>query len=72
MAGFKGWLKNAKMSNDPEGDLIYDLKDDSRLPRRIASKEQLASYMRTRRACPEALEALDEVWRRFEAETSAD
>ena len=62
---WRQWLAAAKVTDDPEGDFIVDSRDDARMPD-ITTKAELRQYLRTRQACQEAMDAVPEVWRRFE------
>jgi hypothetical protein len=64
---FLDWLAVATVTDDPPGDLIDDLRRDTRKPADIPSRAELRRYLRLRRACREALRTVPAVWRRFEA-----
>jgi hypothetical protein len=64
---FLAWLAVANVTDDPAGDLIDDLRRDTRKPADIPSRAELRRYLRLRRACREAIRAVPTVWRRFEA-----
>lgn len=61
---FNAWLADAVVTDDIPGDLIGDMKHDSDMPE-IRSKKALRAYLRSCHACPEAMGAVDEAWRRF-------
>jgi hypothetical protein len=64
---FLEWLATAIVTDDPTGDLVDDLRRDPRKPADIESAVALRSYLRTRRACREAIAVVPKVWRRYEA-----
>jgi hypothetical protein len=63
------FLLRARVTNDPEGDLIADMRDDLRrhgaMPRLFPNIEALRAYLYSRNACPGALDAAPGVWRRY-------
>jgi hypothetical protein len=61
---FFDWLLVARATDDAEGDPVFGLRRDGRLPR-VSSLRDLRGYMRCRGACREALEAAPGVWRRY-------
>jgi hypothetical protein len=67
MLDFRDWLVKARVTDDLAGDLVSDLRSDSRLPAGIKSAEELRSYLRSRGACQEALDAVLIVWKRYES-----
>jgi hypothetical protein len=62
---FVVWLDVVRLTDDPEGDLVFDLRRDRQLPPAISSLTDLRSHMRSRGACREALEAAPGVWGRY-------
>jgi hypothetical protein len=64
---FLDWLATAPVTDDPVGDLVDDLRRDTRKPVDIESPEALRRYLRSRRACREALAVVAAVWSRYEA-----
>ena len=71
MSSLRAWVKTARITDDPAGDLIQDMQGDVKgyqngeLPNAIGELEE---YLLYRRACQGALEALPEVWRRYRGE----
>ena len=63
------WLACARLTDDPEGDLIADMRGELRrgveLPALFANKAELHSYLISRSACQGALNAVPGVWRRY-------
>lgn len=63
------WLTRARITDDPEGDLIEDMRSDMRLgvpiPRLFANAEEMHCYLVSRGACSEALACVPRVWRRY-------
>jgi hypothetical protein len=62
----QAWLKVARATDDPEGDLIEDMRRDKNLPRLFSNIGQMRSYLRQKRACQGALNAIPRVWRRLQ------
>jgi hypothetical protein len=58
------WLKRARATDDPEGDLVADLRRSPDL-RDFGSMQDLWGFLALRGACPEALDAVPGVWRRY-------
>lgn len=67
MDRFSDWLKVARATENPEGDLVGDMRRDRKLPDHFESADRLSIYLLCRGACPEALEAVPGVWRRYES-----
>jgi hypothetical protein len=62
------WLKHARTTDDPAGDLIADMKADRNLPlRNVTSFGALRSYLISKNACHGAIEAAQVVCRRYRA-----
>jgi hypothetical protein len=51
------WLVRARITDDPAGDLIADMRGDRNLRRDLTSLEGLRAYLRSRNACHEATRA---------------
>jgi hypothetical protein len=67
---FWHWATRAEATDDPAGDLIFDLRRDyltgnSRNFPRIHNLGELKDYLETQGACHGALAAAPKVWRRF-------
>lgn len=63
---FAHWLHKQTKRNDPVGDLARDAAQDRTFPVDTSSGPKLRSYMRSCRACDEAIETLEEAlaeWR---------
>jgi len=67
---FRHWLRAMKVrSEGPLGDLVEDVIADREFP--IRSKDGLATYekyLRSKRACREAIRALRSAWARYQRE----
>jgi len=63
---FSDFLKQAKVTDNPTGDLIGDLKLDRTRPDDFASPARLRGHMHLRSACPEALRMVPAVWKRYQ------
>jgi hypothetical protein len=63
--GFNDWLKVARVTDDPAGDLIGDMKGDRTFPAVVRGRAPLARYLSSQGACAEAKEALSVVWARY-------
>jgi hypothetical protein len=69
MATFKQWLARARITDDPEGDLVSDLRREQRIGKlpdsALVSPRAMQGYIRLRGGCDGAIEAVPGVWRRF-------
>lgn len=61
----KAWLANARITDDPVGDVIADLKRDPNVPRLFHNAEEMRNYIRSRQGCREAIAAVSAVWKRY-------
>jgi hypothetical protein len=62
------WLVRARITDDPEGDLIDDMRSELRrhiLPGSFSTENDLRGYLAGRGACREALAAVPGVGRRY-------
>jgi hypothetical protein len=64
------WLKAARVTDTPEGDLIADTQFDFKMhaeqfPALFSNRAQMRDFLKDRRACKEALQAIPGVWRRY-------
>jgi uncharacterized protein YozE (UPF0346 family) len=64
---FFRWLKRQVERDDPIGDLAEDVLRDTSFPKSTEAREVLRDYLETKRACTEALVALDEALAEFHA-----
>jgi hypothetical protein len=64
---FKMFLSTARITDDIQGDLIADMKRARDLPNDFGESDQLRRYLRDRRACDGAVDAVAGVWRRYRA-----
>ena len=64
--GFKAFVRGARITRTPIGDLVADMRGDTTLPDDFASRAHLKEYLALRGACPMALWAATPVWRRYE------
>ena len=63
---------NTHESDDPlESDFINDAKSDSRFPD-AKSWDELESYLHRRGACYQAVEAGEQLWKKYEASMKSD
>jgi hypothetical protein len=62
---FKRWAARARKTDDPVGDFIGDFRSDKRAPSDFESLARLRLYLKTKNACPEAIEATAGAWKRF-------
>jgi hypothetical protein len=63
----RDFLARARITEDFAGDLITDMRHDETLPPSFGSIREMRDYLISCNACPEALEAAPEVWRRYSA-----
>jgi hypothetical protein len=63
----KTFLRRARVTDDPVGDLISDMRRDPHVPRLFGGLRDLRAYLRSRGACPEALAAVPGFHRRYRA-----
>jgi hypothetical protein len=61
----KVWLARERITDNTEGDLIADMRNDIDLPSLFPNIAAMREYLRSRGACPEALAAVPRVWRRY-------
>jgi hypothetical protein len=61
----KAFLAKARMTDDPEGDLITDMRSDPNIPRLFKNFEEIRGYVRDKGGCPEAVKAVAGVWIRY-------
>jgi hypothetical protein len=59
------WLAKARITGDPAGDLIADMRRDANLPRLFGNIHEMRRYLQGRGACPEAIQTVPAVWRRY-------
>jgi hypothetical protein len=65
---FSQWAIRARMTGDPVGDFIGDFRRDKRAPSHFESLARLRLYLKTKNACPEAIEAAAGAWKRYRSE----
>src|SRR6187455_147076 len=63
--GFKDFVRHARVTHNPAGDLIADMKADRELPDTFAGRERLETYLVLRGACDDAMALVPQVWRRY-------
>src|SRR6266446_5954487 len=59
------WVAKARITDDPAGDLIADMRRDPALPGLFPNIQAMRDHLRRRGACREALAAVPVVWRRY-------
>jgi hypothetical protein len=60
------WLRRAKVTDDPEGDLIADMRTDLDIPHLFPTFKHMRDYVsRKSRGDPLILAAVPGVWRRY-------
>lgn len=60
------WLASARVTDDPAGDLIADMRrEQETMPSIFKNIREMRAYLVSRRACPDAMEAVPAVWRRY-------
>ena len=65
---FADWLKYAKVTDDPEGDLVYDMRRDPDRPPTFTSLKALRRYIGFKSHYdPAVLAAVPGAWRRYRA-----
>ena len=65
---FKRWAARARKTNDPVSDFIGDFRSDKGAPSDFESLARLRLYLKTKNACPEAIEAAAGAWKRYRSE----
>jgi hypothetical protein len=69
-ATFNEWIMQAKVTDNPVGDFIDDTQMLIRVgrppPPVITSEEQLKRFLLVRNACPQAMDTIPAVWRRYQ------
>lgn len=66
MLTFRQFVAQSKAHDNPRGDLVQDLKSDTRLPAHFNSWRSFASYLYSRNACEGALASARAYWREYE------
>lgn len=66
---FYRWLKKQKERDDPISDLAMDVARDSSFPSSSDSNKRIELHLVAKKACPEAILALEEAWREFQEHT---
>jgi hypothetical protein len=62
----KEWLRRARVTDGPEGDLIADMRSDAAVPGLFPNIGAMREYLQSRHACRrEAIAAVPAVWRRY-------
>jgi hypothetical protein len=61
----KNWLAATRVTDDPMGDLITDMRSDPDIPHLFKNIDALRDYLRSKGACREALAVVPRVWRRY-------
>lgn len=61
------WLhRHARVTDDPAGDLVQDMRvDRAIMGQEFRSAAELCLYLRFKQACPEAIVTAPVVWRRY-------
>ena len=59
------WLEAARITCDPQGDVIADMRDDPDVPALFVNIKEMRHYLHSKGARPEALAAVPGVWRRY-------
>jgi len=62
---FREYIAKRQARENPQGDFVRDARDDARMPD-VTSWSQLHAYLRSIRACPEAVDAGRLVWRSYQ------
>jgi hypothetical protein len=62
---FRQFVTRSVSRDNPRGDLVQDLKSDSRLPTHFDSWDSFEGYLYSRRACDGALVAARAYWREY-------
>jgi YozE SAM-like fold len=59
----KNWLASARITDDPMGDLIADMRRDPNIPSLFKNIDAMRDYLRTKGACREAIAVVPKLWR---------
>src|SRR5215204_4927084 len=62
----RAFLARARVTDDPVGDLIVDMRADRNAPPLFKNINAVRGYLRTKNACMGALEAVPGFWRRYQ------
>ena len=66
---FYEWcISNYDDLDNAAGDLITDMRGDRDYPKTVSNKRVIINYLQRRRACKEALDTFNQVWRHYKAE----
>jgi hypothetical protein len=63
----KNWLASTRITDDPMGDLIADMRTDPGIPPLFKNIDAMRDYLRSKGACREALAIVPRVWRRYQS-----
>jgi uncharacterized protein YozE (UPF0346 family) len=63
---FNHWLTQARVTDDPVGDFVYDARRNPKFPPLVRSASHLARHLQLVHACEEAIATVPEVWERYE------
>jgi len=63
---FNEWIRIQIVTDDPQGDLVKDIRGDRRFPK-IRDYEQLRWYLVLRDACDECMDVAEEAWERYQS-----
>ena len=61
----KQWLASARVTDNPVGDLIVDMRTEKDLPNRFRNIGEMRGFLRRKGACREALATVPAAWRRY-------
>jgi hypothetical protein len=68
MTPFEEWLERAKITDDPEGDFVYDMRRDPHRPTTFASLESMLFYVGSKSNYDTAvLASVPGAWQRYRA-----
>jgi hypothetical protein len=59
------FIKQAKATNNPVGDMIHEMRGDRTLPSHFSSQASFRYYLISIGACSEAIVLIPGVWRRY-------
>jgi hypothetical protein len=59
------WLARARITDNPEGDLIADMRADPDIPPLFHNIDEMRGYLARKGACIPAMEAVRKVWPRY-------
>ena len=62
---YKWCIEKYELKDSPSGDFAVDMKNDNNFPKEADTEQELKTYLRSRRACREALNVFKKLWKEY-------